>query len=333
MFRLALPVGLLALALVQDKPPLPVDDLPADLTAAPPLGLPDEIPDPPDNPFSAERLMLGRRLFFDPILSADRTVSCASCHEPAHGFAGREPVSLGVLGRRTTRNAPTLLNRAFGRSFMWDGRFSTLEEQVVQPIENELEMGLPLEEALARLAVEPAYAAAFAGAYEDGLTRDNLGRALATFVRRLVIGDSPIDRFRSSGDHAALTPLQRTGLWVYESKGGCWKCHAGDNFTDESFHNTGVGVVAGEPEPGRAAVTGDEADRGRFKTPTLRGLVRTAPYMHDGSVATLHEVVEFYRRGGNANPRLDGRLEPIELTEHEVEALVAFLEGLSLEAQ
>jgi cytochrome c peroxidase len=324
----------MALALApQDLPPLPADDLAADLTGELPLGLPGEIADPPENPFSDERLALGRRLFFDPLLSADRTVSCASCHQPARGFAGGEALSLGVHGKRTTRNAPTLLNRAFGRHFMWDGRFSTLEEQVVQPIENELEMGLSLDDALTRLAAESSYSVAFEAAYDDGLTRDNLARALATFVRRLVMGDSPIDRFRSSGDHAALTPLQRTGLWVYESKGGCWKCHVGDNFTDEGFHNTGVGVVEGAPEPGRHAVTGAEGDRGRFKTPTLRGLSLTAPYMHDGSLATLRDVVEFYRRGGAANPSLDTRIGALELTDHEVDALVAFLEGLSIAAQ
>jgi len=333
MPRMALPAGLLVLVLApQERPPLPVDELAADLTGPPPLGLP-AIADPPGNAFSEPRLALGRRLFFDPVLSVDRTISCASCHEPEHGFAGREPLSLGVNGQRTTRNAPTLLNRAFGRHFMWDGRFTTLEQQVLQPIANEKEMGLAIDEALTRLGADASYAEAFDAAYDDGLTEDNLARALASFVRRLLIGDSPIDRFRSSGDHAALTPLQRTGLWVYESKGACWRCHTGANFTDEDFHATGIGAVDGEPAAGRYAVTGEPADRGRFKTPTLRALSFTAPYMHDGSLATLRDVVEFYRRGGNPNSNLDPHLKPIELTEREVDALVAFLEGLSLAAE
>jgi len=332
--RTALWLALLAaLAALQDRPTLPADELPEPLDRAPALGLPEVVPDPPGNPFSEERAALGRRLFFDPVLSADRSVSCASCHQPEHGFADPRSKSLGVHGRRTLRNAPTLLNRAFGRHFMWDGRFSTLEEQVLQPIENELEMGLALDEAVERLRADPAYAPAFAAAYPEGVSRDNLGRALATFVRGLLLAGSPIDRFRMTGDHAALTPLQRTGLWVYESKGGCWKCHFGANFTDEGFHNTGVGVLFEEPEPGRFEVTGEEADRGRFKTPTLRGLAFTAPYMHDGSLETLEDVVEFYRIGGGANPNLDERLRPADLTDHEAEALVAFLEALSLQAQ
>jgi len=317
VLRAALWVGLSLLALGPEDPP---------------LGLPP-IPDPPDNGYSPARLELGRRLFFDPVLSADRSVSCASCHRPEHGFASPEALSTGVHGRRTTRNAPSLQNRAFGRSFMWDGRFATLEEQVLQPIENEREMGLALEEALARLGAEAGYSESFAGAYPVGLSRDNLARALAQFVRRQVLGDSPVDRFRSGGERAALTPLQRTGLWVYESKGGCWRCHVGPNFTDEGFHNTGVGAVDGVPAPGRFAVTGAEADLGRFKTPTLRGVALTAPYMHDGSLATLREVLELYRRGGRPNPNLDPLLAPVELSDHEVDALVAFLEGLSAAAE
>ena len=268
---------------------------------------------------------LGRRLFFDPLLSADRSVACASCHDPARGFADSEPLSLGVGGRRTLRNTPTLYNRVLGERFMWDGRAATLEEQVLLPIENELEMALPLEEALARLAAHDEYPARFAAAAGGPPTRERLAASLAGFVRRVVRGDSRVDRFRA-GAFGALTPEERGGLWFFESRGGCWRCHAGPNFTDEDFHNTGVGVD-GE-DAGRMAITGDERDRGAFKTPTLRGLVETAPYMHDGSLTTLEEVVEFYRRGGGANPHLDPRLAPLEMTDRDALNLVAFLKAL-----
>jgi cytochrome c peroxidase len=267
--------------------------------------------------------LVGRRLFFDPILSSDRTVACASCHAPEHGFADERALSTGVHGRQTLRNAPTLYNRALGLAFMWDGRARTLEEQVVLPIENELEMDLALPDAVARLAGEASYAAAFEEALGGPPSKERLAAALAGFVRSLWNGESGVDRFRA-GDYGALSDAARSGLWLFESRGGCWRCHSGANFTDEDFHNTGVGG-----DDGRFAVTGIEADRGRFKTPTLRGVAETAPYMHDGSLASLDEVVELYRRGGRANPNLDPRLRPIEMTDEDAANLVAFLRALS----
>jgi cytochrome c peroxidase len=293
-----------------------------------PLGLDPSLPEPADNAFDRARWELGRKLFFERELSADRTLSCSSCHRPQRAFADDEALSLGVGGKRTLRNAPSLLNRGFGSSFMWDGRVATLEEQVLLPIENELEMALPHGEMLARLAQHKEYPALFEQAFADGLTLPNVARALAQYVRRLAFGDSAVDRFRS-GDYAQLDEDERTGLWVFESKGRCWRCHSGANFSDERFHNTGVGAQDGQAEPGRAAITGEAADRGRFKTPTLRGVAHSAPYMHDGSQATLADVVAFYRRGGNANAELDPQLEPLELSDREASALVAFLEALS----
>ena len=300
----------------------------------PPLGLPRELPVPADSPLTADRVALGERLFFDPILSADRTLSCSSCHRPELGFADDAALSAGVAGQLGLRNAPSLLNRAYGTRFMWDGRFASLEEQVLEPIANELELALGVPAALERLAADDGYRGEFERAFEDGLSEGNLARALASFVRSLTLGDSPVDRFRELGDHAALTPPQRTGLWIYESKGGCWQCHSGPNFSDESFHNTGVGVAPGAdgegvPRPGRCAVTGNEADRGAFQTPSLRGVALTAPYMHQGQLGSLAEVVEFYRRGGTPNANLDPRLAPLELSDEEAAALVAFLEALS----
>jgi cytochrome c peroxidase len=313
-------------------PPLPKDTLRAeDLLGTSRIGLPEKIPGLELTPETNARAELGRRLFFDPILSIDRSVSCASCHEPEHGFASREALPMGAAGRRATRNAPPAFNRAFGTTHFWDGRAATLEAQVVEPIENPNEMGLPMADALARLASDADYRARFAALGAAEPTRDAVAASLAEFLRRVVVADSPVDRFRAAkGD---LSPLERRGLWVYESKGRCWRCHSGPNFSDESFHNTGVGVKDGAAEPGRFAVTQDPADRGRFKTPTLRMVGKTAPYMHDGSLATLEEVVRFYAQGGNANPELDPLMEPITMSDEDVAALVALLQALSRPAE
>lgn len=317
----ALPVALAAVDRRTEGPEAPH-------TGPMPLGLARTLPEPEDNPFDPLRWELGRRLFFERALSVDRTVACASCHVPGLRFADNRATSPGARGARTLRNTPSLVNAGFGSSFMWDGRAASLEAQVLLPIEDEHEMALPLGEAVARLAAEPGYARAFAAAYPDGLTRENLARSLAQYVRRLVEGASAVDRFRA-GEYAALDEEERLGLWIYESKGGCWRCHGGPNFTDEGFHATGVGALDGRARPGRAAVTGDPADQGRFKTPSLRGVARTAPYMHDGSLATLEEVVDFYRRGGGAVERPDAHMRPLELDEREAAGLVAFLRALS----
>lgn len=292
-----------------------------------PAGL-GEFPTPSENPLSAARIALGKRLFSDPILSSDGTVSCASCHQPGHGFSSPVAVSPGVGGRRGRRNVPTLFNRAFGQSFFWDGRETTLESQALRPIESSDEMGSSVAAAVHRLTDRAEYRRQFADAFPDGLTATNLGRALATFERTLLSGDSPVDRFRD-GALAALDDHQRHGLWLYESRAGCWRCHGGANYTDEGFHNTGVGWGKTPPDLGRFEITGRAEDRGRFKTPTLRGLMLTAPYMHDGSLATLEEVVAFYNRGGGGNPNLDPALKPLLLSPEEAADLVAFLRALS----
>ncbi|MAG63571.1 cytochrome-c peroxidase [Candidatus Woesearchaeota archaeon] len=308
---------------------LVVDTLPEILPEEPPLGLDVDAallvvrPDP-----DGAWLALGRQLFFDPVLSSDRSVACASCHQPGHGFADPRPLSLGVQGRVTLRHAPALLNRALGKTFMWDGRAASLEEQVLQPIVNPLEMDLSLEDALARLASDEGYTALFKSLTGGPPTEVDLSRALATFVRHLWHAGSAVDRFRS-GDVSVLSREEKSGMWIYESRGGCWRCHGGANFTDEAFHNTGIGVRNGVPLPGRMGVTGSEQDRGAFKTPTLRGLTLTGPYMHDGSMTSLEEVISFYRRGGEPNPDLDDNLRPLELTDQDVTNLAAFLRALS----
>src|SRR5262245_9581538 len=308
--------------------PVPADPLPARLALADvPLGLPPR-PVPPDNPLTEARVQLGRKLFFDPILSADGTVACATCHRPERGFSSGEARPRGVHGRRGPRRAPTLFNRAYGTAFFWDGRAATLEDQALRPIEDPDEMGAKLPEVLKRLRAHAGYSARFAAAFPDGVTATNLGRALAGFERVLLRGGSPVDRFVVRGEADALTPPQRQGLWLYESKGRCWRCHSGPNYTDEQYHNTGVGWGKRPPDLGRFAVTRRDPDRGKFKTPTLRGVALTAPYMHDGSLATLEEVVGFYNRGGGANPNRDPALAPLGLSPDEVRDLVAFLKAL-----
>jgi cytochrome c peroxidase len=333
MLRLSLLVSLFlaltAAAFRADPPsPPPRDTLPEKLSLDDlPLGLGPR-PISKENPLTPERVALGRRLFFDPILSADGTVACASCHRPDHGFASPEARPRGIRGQQNIRRAPTLLNRAYGKSFFWDGRAASLEEQALRPIEDPAEMGSTVADAVKRLRQHKDYPALFAAAFPDGVTAANLGKALAGFERVLLRGDSRVDRFRQHGKHGGLTPAERHGLWLYESKGQCWRCHAGPNFTDEDFHNTGVSWGKEQADLGRFAVTKQEADRGKFKTPTLRGVALTAPYMHDGGMKSLEEVVEFYNRGGGANPNLDPRIRPLGLSAGEMSDLVAFLKAL-----
>jgi cytochrome c peroxidase len=294
----------------------------------PVLGLDVYLPVPEDNPLRPEVVKLGRSLFFDPVLSADSTFACATCHRPEQGFTNRRPTSVGVHGRRGKRNVPAIFNRGYGRAFFWDGRIATLEEQVLQPIIAEDEMAMILPEATQRLARDPEYARRFNRAFSRPVNADDLARALASYVRTIRAGGSPFDRF-VAGDATALSDLEREGLEIFQGKGRCVRCHTGTNLTDERFHNTGVawrdGVLHDE---GRALVTGAERDRGAFKTPTLREVPRTPPYMHDGSLATLEDVVDFYNDGGRANPYLDPRIAPLDLSDQERRALVAFLTAL-----
>jgi cytochrome c peroxidase len=205
------------------------------------------------------------------------------------------------------------VNRGYGRAFFWDGRAATLEEQVLQPIQDPKEMDMTLAEVSARVGLQPA----------------DISRALASYVRSILSGNSRFDRF-VNGDRRALSPEQQEGLRVFRGKGNCTGCHVGPNFTDERFHNTGIAWRDGSlQDDGRSAVTGKPEDRGAFKTPTLREIARTAPYMHDGSLVSLEEVVEYYDRGANANPGLEPELRPLKLTASEKRSLVAFLHALS----
>ena len=287
------------------------------------------MPIPEDNPLTLDKVSLGRRLFSDTILSRNRRLACVTCHDPGRAFTDGRPVAVGIFGRTGTRHVPTLVNRGYGRAFFWDGRIPRLDTQVLQPIRDRKEMDLPLGEAVERLRDHDEYPALFQAAFGRAITTDDLGRALASYVRTILTGGSPFDHYMN-GERDALSKRALEGLRIFRGKGNCTACHVGPTFTDERFHNTGVAWQDGELlDQGRYQVTGTEDDRGAFKTPTLREVTRTAPYMHDGSLATLADVIEFYDRGGNENPFRDRELRPLSLTAAEKGALLAFLESLS----
>ncbi|MEM9941632.1 MAG: cytochrome c peroxidase [Planctomycetota bacterium] len=319
-----------------DVPELPKDTLPQMIVVSKtPVGFETPPPFPANNPMTPEKVALGRRLFFDPILSKDGTVSCASCHRPDHGFAGRETISVGINGRKGTRNAPTILNRAFGTRFSWDGRDDTLEQQILGPLTSEAELGGDIKTVIANLKKDKSYPEQFQDVFggrqdkSDLITVENIAKAIATFERTLTSSNSAVDKFRNR-DYEALSKEARQGLWLFESRGGCWKCHNGPNLADEEFHNTGVGFGQLNRDLGRMKVTKNEEHRFQFKTPTLRDIEFTAPYMHDGSVKTLREVVEFYNKGGAPrDPGLDEDMKPLNLTDQEVGFIVEFLKALS----
>lgn len=285
---------------------------------------------PKDNPYTPEKAELGRLLYFDKRLSADGTVACASCHVPQHAFAEPSPVSTGIRGQQGTRNSPTILNRAYSLAQFWDGRAPTLEEQVKGPIANPIEMGNTHDACVTNLDNVPGYRALFAKAFgTEEVSIDRIAKAVATFERTLLSGNSPYDRF-TAGDKKALTPAQIRGMKIFFNKAKCDKCHEGLNFTSNSYHNLGVGIDKPSPDLGRYEVTKEPHDWGAFKTPTLREVANTAPYMHDGSMKTLDEVVEFYDKGGNWNKNLDADIRKrLSLTRDEKADLVAFLRALS----
>jgi len=292
-------------------------------------------PVPDSNPLTLSKISLGEELFNDRSLSRDRSVSCASCHLSDHSFSDTVSFSRGVGGRRGARNAPALINRVYGRAFFWDGRVASLEEQVLHPIADTMEMGLPLREMTQRLRARTSYQRLFREAFDSEADTTTVARALATYVRTLRSGESPLDLWRD-GDTTALSPAARRGFALFTGKAQCSVCHVGPNFTDELFHNTGVATRSaarshGRPaDAGRAGVSRDSKDTGAFKTPTLREISRTAPYMHDGSFATLDEVIDFYDRGGFQNDHLDPEINPLRLSAAEKTDLVELLKnGLS----
>ena len=290
---------------------------------------PAAAPAPADNVPTPARVELGRQLFFDPRLSRKGAMSCASCHNPALGWSDGLPTAIGfemqVLGRAT----PTILNAAFNPIQMWDGRKKDLEDQALGPIAAEGEMNMPLPEMLARLKSIPGYHAAFEKAYPgEGINEVTVARAIASFERTVLSTESPFDRWRM-GDEKAVSSDVKRGFELFTGKANCAICHSGYNFTDSSFHNIGVKNLGPEYDVGRYAQRPLKAMRGAFKTPTLRDISLTAPYMRNGAYRTLLEVVEHYDRGGDDQENLSVNIVPLGLSAAEKAELVAFMESLT----
>lgn len=310
---------------------------------------------PADNPLTSEKVALGQKLYFDPRLSKDDSVSCATCHDPLHAFAEPRPVSVGVGGASGVRNAPTVLNAAFLSEQFWDGRAPTLEEQSKGPLVNPVEMAMADHAAVEKkLQALPEYPPLFASAFGDEtVTIERVAQAIASFERTLISLEAPIDRF-IAGDKTAISTSAQRGWELFNGKARCNTCHgyvgAFPLFTDEQYHNIGVAAkevsfedlarqvqqnpkqldklthASGVNQLGRFLVTREQKDIGAFKTTHLRNVAKTAPYMHDGSEKTLADVIAFYDRGGNPNPWLDGGMRPLGLTDAEKADLVALLE-------
>jgi len=310
----------------------------------PPFFPPMDIP--PDNPMTVEGVELGRLLFWEKGLSADSTQSCGSCHLPSFSFADPNPVSTGVTGAQGTRNAMALVNMGWAQRFFWDGRAATLEEQILDPVPHPDEMNLPWDEAVARLSGDPDYVESFRIAFgEDGISAETTTKAIAQFLRTMVSADSKFDRWRRG--ETQLTDLEFQGYEIFNREGGdpevvtggqfggdCFHCHgeAGLQFSDYLFHNNGLDSTF-SADPGLAGVTGLALDSGRFRTPTLRNVALSPPYMHDGRFNTLEEVLEHYDSGGQPSATIDPFMKyssgGLMLQPQQKEALIAFLHTLT----
>ncbi len=320
---------------------------------------------PEDNPLTLAKVELGRQLYFDRRLSKNNEVSCADCHHPDTGYARETQFGVGVGGQTGNRNSPTSYNRLLSKNQFWDGRADSLEAQAVGPIANPIEMASTHELAVQFVSNNPVYRAQFEQIFGQAPNIDDIGRALAAFERVIVTGDSPYDvnerltkleqllaaedlldmdelkeeepqwyeQYVSLKKAAAENPMsesaKRGQKLFFSQEANCAACHVGANFTDEKYHNLGVGMDSKEPDLGRFVVTGVEADKGAFKTPTLRNVALTAPYMHDGSQKTLLEVMQWYAKGGHPNPYLSEKIKKFEASEQDLLDLVAFMEALT----
>jgi cytochrome c peroxidase len=310
--------------------PLP-DQEPEELVV--PLGLPP-IAWPKDNLYEKRKADLGQLLYFDKRLSSDGTISCASCHSVKRAFSDGKPVSDGIGGQKGNRHSPTVINAAYQTTLFWDGRAQTLEEQCKGPLANPKEMTIEqdihkaYQQCQERITSLEGYREWFQEIFGSSeCSIDNIAKAIATFERTVLSGNSPYDRYMA-GDASAMTEQQIRGYQIFQTV-GCAVCHAGPNFTTDSFANIGIGMDVENPDLGRFDVTHAEKDWGAFKVPTLREVANTHPYMHDGSLKTLREVVDYYDRGGIPNQNLDPLMRPLHLSEEDKEALVSFLEALS----
>jgi cytochrome c peroxidase len=287
---------------------------------------PAYVPYPPDNAPTAERVALGKALFFDPRLSGSLWISCATCHNPALGWSDGLPTAIGhgmtTLGRAT----PTILNSAYQKFQFWDGRARTLEVQALGPLEADLEMHGSVDDVLKRLAAIPGYVEMFNKSYPGlGITKDTLAKAISNFERSIVSTESSFDRWRK-GDQKAVSESAKHGFELFENKARCSKCHQNFNFSDDGFHNIGL---TGNQDAGRFAKVPIRVLKGAMKTPTLRDITLTAPYMHNGAYKTLQDVIEHYNRGGDSKDNIDPNMQPLNLSLQEKADLIEFLKTLT----
>lgn len=312
------------------------------------------------NPLTRAKIELGRQLYFDTRLSADNTISCASCHHPDDGYARHTQFGVGIKGQTGGRNSPVSYNRILSSLQFWDGRADSVEAQAVGPIQNPIEMGNTHEGCVRTLQSIPGYAAQFKAVFKsDKITIDQVGQAIASFERTIVTGTSQFDASEAfkpfadmqkddlndlkSDDPKAYAKYEAAAALVkalpmsesakrgqalfFSERVNCSACHVGANLADEKYHNLGIGMDAKEPDLGRYVVTKVEADKGAFKTPTIRNVELSAPYMHDGSLATLLDVVEHYNKGGVPNAHLSDKVKPLKLTEQEKLDIVEFMKA------
>lgn len=295
--------------------------------AAEPAGLPP-VPHPKDNPPTPEKIALGKQLYFDGRLSADGKISCASCHDPKKGWSNDEQFATGVEGKKGGRNSPTVINSAYYTLQFWDGRAKSLEDQALGPIQNPIEMNMTLEKVVEKLNGIAGYKEQFQKVFGTDVTPDGIAKSIAAFERTVLSGDAPYDKFKA-GDKTALSESAQKGMKLFFGKANCSACHSGPSFTDSAFHNIGYD----SEDVGRAAISKIKGDTGAMKTPTLRDIAKTGPYMHNGGLKTLEEVVAHYNKGGNGNPFQDEEIYPLKLTDAEMADLVAFMkEGLASSA-
>ncbi|MBX9793752.1 MAG: c-type cytochrome [Burkholderiaceae bacterium] len=284
-----------------------------------------------DNPITQHKVELGKALFFDPRLSGNGTVSCASCHNPALGWSDGLKTGIGINGTVLGRATPTIVNVAYNSQFMWDGRKKSLEDQALGPMKAPEEMKTDLGGALQMLAATDGYVEMFGRAFPgQPISEETLAKAIAAFERTVVSKDSRFDRWLA-GDRSAITTAEWRGFQVFKdpAKGNCAACHSGANFTDNGFHNIGIKAGASGPDEGRFKIRPLAAMKGAFKTPTLRDIALTAPYFRDGSAATLMDVVEHYDRGGDDHSNLSKDVRPLRLSQGEKGDLVAFMNSLT----
>ena len=285
---------------------------------------------PEDNPTTASRVALGERLFTDKRLSSDRTMACATCHKEQYAFANGLATARGVGGREMSRNVPTLVNVGYRRSIFWDGRKKTLEEMALGAVEHPAVIDMTADELTERLRSIPEYVDLFEKEFGEPPTAQTFALALAAYQRSLVRHDTPFDRF-ARGDDNAISETARRGYIIFRDRANCITCHSGPDFADGAFRFIGVGWDGkAYKDPGRAKVTGRPGEAGRFRVAPLRELVWTAPYMHDGSLKTLEEVVDFYNENGPKGKQTDLH-GPLNLTDQEKKDLVEFLKSLSTE--